>query len=343
MKHLLCTLLPVFFLQACKKNNGKPDTDTTYNITISTPGSEQGYLYVDGKYTGTLVPGTITIPTGRHTIGVALQNSWSYLRKEVDISAKSTVGFSLADKPVPKTWKALWIGLNETKENAAGSECSTHFSTSELDEAYNFFAWSLKEHFEKYTYGTTQWETERKDITTPIILSKESIGYTVEPSSITTLLPQIQPGIYDCIFVFWRESEGSCSFPGNYFGLAWSNPLADATKTGFVAVKFDAGNNIADKINDYKTNDPGVWIHEWLHTVGENFYQDVGLSLPEKESGFSVHAAETYHYTFPWMDWYRDFVSGRIPNHNGSPAYLGIGPEALLKCTVRETAAGSCK
>ena len=344
MKYFLCTLLSAMtFLQACKKHHAIPETSLPYTMTISTPGGEQGYLYIDGEYTGKSAPGTVNIPEGNHTIGVALKNSFVYLRKEMAVSANTTIDFSLADKPSPKIWKALWIGLNETKGTTTTGECSTHFSTAELDAAYDFFKWSLKEHFEKYSYNTMKWETERKDITTPVVLAKGSIGYTVEPPSITTLLPQIQPGAYDCVFVFWREREGDCSFPGNYFGLAWTNPMAESSKTGYVTIKFDAGLDITGKINNYKANDPGVWVHEWLHTVGENFYQSKGLSLPQKAGGFSVHAAEVYQYSFPWMNWYLDFISGRVPNTTGDPSYLGIGPEAFLKCTVRETAInGNC-
>ncbi|MGJ7032845.1 hypothetical protein [Niabella hirudinis] len=343
MKFICYTLaVVVSFLSACKKDSA-PSLPGLVPVTISTPGGEAGYLYIDGKYTGILVPGTVSFSVGHHTIGVALKNTEIYLRKTITAAASTPVAFTTADKPAPKTWKALWIGLYETRGNTETGDCSTHFSTADLDAGYNFFTWSLKEHFEKYAYGTMKWEVERRDITVPVTLTKGSIGYTVEPAAIAALMPQIQPGVYDCVFVFWREKEGACSFPGNYFGLAWTNPMAEALKTGYVTVKFDPGADIAATINQYKINDPGVWVHEWLHTVGENFYQAKGLNLPEKAGGFSVHAAEVYHYSFPWMDWYRDFISGRVSNTGGSPAYLGIGPEALLGCTVREMALGNCR
>lgn len=327
-------------IAACKKNKQPPPALAANSITITTPSNEPGFVYVDGKYTGMKTTGRVDVPAGRHVIGVALQSSWIYLRKEVEVTANATVNLTLADKPAPKTWKALWVGLNETKSPTG--ECSTHFTQAELDAGYNFFQWSLKEHFEKYSYNTMKWEVERKDIVTPVTLAKNtSFGFTVETSAITGLLPEIQPGAYDCVFVFWREREGSCSFQSNYFALASTNPMAESVKTGFITVKFDAGTSIADKINSYKANDPGVWVHEWLHTVGENFYQQKGLSLPEKAGGFSVHAAEMYQYSFPWMNWYLEFLSGRVPNPSGTPRYLGIGPEGLLKCTVRETALNS--
>jgi len=245
---------------------------------------------------------------------------------------------------MPKIWKALWIGLEETKGNSNTGACSTHFSSSALDAGYNFFQWSIANHFEKFSYGTMKWDIERKDITNSVILKKSSASwFTIEPDSIIKILPEIKPGIYDCVFVFWRESEEACSFKSNYFGLAWTNPMAENIKTGFVTVKFDAGESLENKINYLKENDPGVWLHEWLHTVGENFYQSRGFILPPKASdGLVVHSAELFGYNFPWMNWYQDFISGRVPNSSGEPKYLGIGPEALLNCTIHEVAAGQC-
>ena len=343
-KIYLLIVLPILFSIACKKSSSNGDAKTGNSITIDTPGNEPGFIYVDAMYSGIKAPGSIELPAGHHVIGVALQHSFVYLRKEIDVAGTARIDLSLADKPAEKTWKALWIGLSETKGISASGECSTHFSASDLDAGYDFFQWSLQQHVEKYSYGTMKWETERKDLTIPVSLTKtNNAWFTMEPATIMALLPQIRPGVYDCVFVFWREREGACSFQSNYFGLAWTNPMAENIKTGYVTIKFDAGTSITDKINYYKTNDPGVYVHEWLHTVGENFYQNKGLSLPQKAGGFTVHAAETYQYTFPWMSWYLDFMSGRVPNPSGVPQYLGIGPEAFLKCTVRETAVDACR
>ncbi|MBS0027183.1 PEGA domain-containing protein [Chitinophaga sp. 22321] len=330
---------------ACKKSSPAPGgnkPDDKIQVAVTAP--EAGYIYLDGAYTGIVAPGNIAVTAGKHVLGVALQNSFRYLRKEVNITAGITLQLTTADKPAPKVWKALWIGLNETKGTALTGDCSTHFTKAELDQGYNFFQWSLQQHFEKYAYGTIHWEVTRKDITLPVMLTRGANAmYTVDPATIADMMPEIQPGVYDCVFVFWRESENNCSFKSNYFGLAWTNPMKESIKTGYVTVKFDAGSSLADRINYYKNNDPGVWVHEWLHTVGENFYQDKGLQLPRKAGdGLAVHAAEMYHYIFPWMDWYLDFMSARVPNVYDGPKYLGIGPEAFLGCSVREKATNNC-
>lgn len=313
-------------------------------VKVAVTAPEAGFIYIDGIYAGIRAPGTIEAPKGSHVIGVALQGSFQYLKKTIDLTANTSLNFTAADKPAPKVWKALWIGLHETTGNSPTGECSTRFSKTDLDAGFEFFSWSLANHFEKYAYGTMRWETERKDITVPVRLKKSSNAwFTVEADTISRLLPDVRPGDYDCIFVFWRESEGSCSFASGYFGLAWTHPMNEAIKTGFVTVKFNAGTNINDRINGYKANDPGVWLHEWLHTVGERFYQDKGKKMPQKAGdGLVVHAAEMYGYNFPWMNWYLDFIAGRVPGLQAGSGYLGIGPETFLQCTVRETAVNSC-
>lgn len=338
-------LFPLLLL-SCKKEKKKPVTNPVKTITIKTPANETGYIYVNGSYTGAKAPGTVKLTAGSYSVAVALQNSWMYLRKQVQVNEDAELTLTIDDRPAVKTWKALWIGLYQTKGNSNQGECITHFTKPELDAGFDFFQWSLQNHFEKYSYGTMKWEVERKDITAPVNLKRSSSNwFTVEPDTIAALVPEIKTGVYDCIFVFWREKEGSCTFQSNYFGLAWTNPMNEAIKTGFVTVKFDAATDINERINYYKANDPGVWVHEWLHTVGENFYQGKGMAMPQKAGdGLVVHAAEMYGYSFPWMNWYLDFISGRVPNASGSPAYLGIGPEAFLKCTMRETALNNnCK
>lgn len=346
MKHRCILALLLVIMGACRKSTAPAGGSSQHDkiqLTVTAP--ETGYIYLDGAYTGVQAPGSIAVTSGKHVVGVALRNSWQYLRKESNVTAAATMNFTAADKPAPKVWKALWIGLYETKGITSSGECSTHFSQADLNMGYDFFQWSLRQHFEKYAYNTIHWETVRKDITLPVTLTRSPGGnFTVEPSAIAALMPEIRPGAYDCVFVFWRESEGICSFKSNYFGLAWTNPLRESIKTGYVTIKFDAAASLADRISYYKTNDPGVWLHEWLHTVGENFYQDKGLQLPRKAGdGLTVHAAEMYNYVFPWMDWYRDFMAGTVVNTGGTPLYLGIGPEAMLGCSLREKAAATCQ
>jgi hypothetical protein len=311
-------------------------------LNVAAP--ETGFVYLDGRYTGKKTPSQLLVEPGNHVIGVALQSSKKYLRREIFVDKNGEVILSYEDQPQPRVWKALWVGIQEATGISTTGHCITHFSVDELDAGYAFFNWSIENHFEKYSYGTMKWEVERKDIVQPVELYRTSdTWFTLEPSTITALLPDVTPGNYDAIFVFWREKDGICSFQSSYFGLAWTDPLNEPIKTGYITVKFDAGSSINDRIEYYKRNDPGIWIHEWLHTVGENYFQQKGELLPSKgPDGLVVHAAEKYGYTYPWMSWYADFMAGRVKDGSSGLIYLGIGPEALLKCSLRETVNGDC-
>lgn len=332
----------VWIFISCNKGNSSLN-DELQVVNITAP--ETGFIYLDGRYTGRKTPSQLLVEKGNHVIGVALQFKRKYLRREIIIDKNAEIVLSLEDQPQPKIWKALWIGVHEVTGISKTGHCNTRFSEDELDAGFEFFNWSIENHFEKYSYGTMKWEVERKDVEQPIELYRTNDSwFTLEPSSITALLPIVSPGNYDAVFVFWREKDGTCSFQSSYFGLAWTNPLNEPIKTGYVTIKFDAGTSITDRIAYYKNNDPGVWVHEWLHTVGENYFQGKGESLPAKGSdGLVIHAAEKYGYTFPWMDWYEDFISGRVKDVSTNSVYLGIGPEAFLKCSLRETVNGDCR
>ncbi len=334
-------LLTIFsLLIAC--DNGTESTKVSSPV-LNISAEESGYIYLDGQYTGLKTPAEISVSKGAHVIGVAMKESATYLRKELEVSEDMAVALTASDKPEPKVWKALWVGIHEVTGASSTGRCSAHFSKEELDAGFEFFQWSIKNQFEPYSYGTMQWDIERKDIDTPVELYKASnTWFTLEPNSITELIPEVKPGNYDAVFVFWREKDGACSFQSSYFGLAWTDPMNEPIKTGYITVKFDAGSDINEKIEWYKNNDPGVWVHEWLHTVGETYFQNRGERLPEKGGdGLVIHAAEKYGYTYPWMDWYSDFIGGRVKAGNGGSIFYGIGPEAMLKCSLRESAMAS--
>jgi hypothetical protein len=345
MKKIITILISgLLFLGSCDSSNDEKTIPLTPILKITA--SEPGCIYLDGKYTGYKTPKELAISRGEHTIGVALEQNNTYLRKQIVIDDdKTELHLNESDLQQPKIWKALWVGIENAQGTINGKTVNTHFSKEELDEAYNYFQWSLREHFEKFSYGTMKWESERIDLSEPVNLnhSPSSNWYVLEPSTIYSHLPEIEEGDYDCIFTFWREQEGTISFASSYFGLAWTKPMAEAKKIGYVTIKFNAGDNIVDAINYYKNNDPGVWVHEWLHTVGENFFQDKGLILPQKGGdGLVVHGAEVHHYSYPWMNWYRDFISGRVKDNSSSQIWVGIGPDAFLECNLRETATGEC-
>ncbi|PWD98463.1 PEGA domain-containing protein [Marinilabilia rubra] len=325
------------FLSFCSSSDGGK-VRNSYTIKITA--EEKGVVYLNGKNTGNMTPAELNVGKGEHVFGVGTDGSNQYFRREIDVDEDAEIFLSTKDQPDPKVWKALWVGVHEVKGSSPNGVCSSHFSKEELNAGYEFFMWSIENHFESFTYNTVKWDVERKDIQLPVRLHKASnTWFTLEPNSITELIPDIKPGEYDAVFVFWPEQDGDCSFESSYFGLAWTDPMNDPIKTGYITIKFDAGSDINEKIAWYKNNDPGVWVHEWLHTVGENYYQDLGVSMPEKgDDGLVLHAAEKYGYSYPWMDWYKEFMGGQVRDQKNGSLFLGIGPETFLKKSLREVA-----
>lgn len=293
-------------------------------------------IYLNGIYTGKVTPAEITVNVGEYTIGIGLKNSRTYLRKTVNVvKATETLNIALTDEDLqqPKTWKALFIGVNKVK--VQGVICESEYVTTELDLAYEFFNWSFKEKVEDYSYNTIKWEIDRRDINTEtVILNNESL---ITPGIIDNYITDIKKGDYDLIVTFFRGGAGSTDcFINNFIGIAWYDVTELNSDSSYFTIRYY--DDVEGVINESKKTDPGMFIHEWLHTTAEMFFPGRGVKVPI-DGGQVVHAAETYGYSFPWMNWYEDIISGQVRDGN---VYSGIGPEAFLECSVRESATGSC-
>jgi hypothetical protein len=317
---------------------------TDSNILVTA--ISQGSIYLNGIYTGKKTPNMVSLSNGEHVISVGLEHERQYLKKTVNIlnQSKTTIHFTEKDKQKPSLWKALFVGVPTAYGESAKGKCSTNFSQQDLDVAYDFFKLNMKEHIEPFSYNTVEWKIDRRDLTKPVELThNENNGwYTLEAEQGLAELDNVQPGEYDTVFLFWREEESGCSFKSSYFGLAWLEPTSDeARKTGYVTVKFNPGKmGVAARIQQYLAEDPGVWTHEWLHVVIENFYPNLQVKTPiPPKDKLILHAAGAYGYKYPWLDWYKDLISGQVPLGQG---YSGIGPEALLSCSVSRHALKQC-
>jgi len=317
---------------------------TTGNVSITA--INQGSIYIDGQYSGKKTPSVISLTEGEHIVSIGLDKERLYLKKNVNIANKKRIylNFTLQDKQSPSLWKALFVGVPTVYGESATGQCSTNFSQQDLDDAFDFVTMNLKEHIEPFSYGSIKWDIERRDLTKPVELTHNPKNgwYTLEAAQALVELENVKPGEYDTVFLFWREEEESCSFKSPYFGLAWLEPTSDeARQTGYVTVKFNPGEiGVAARIQQYLDEDPGVWTHEWLHVVIEQFYpnQKIKVPLPPKDK-LILHSASAYGYKYPWLDWYKDLISGQVPLGQG---YSGIGPEAFLNCTVRKHALKQC-
>lgn len=352
MKAIFCILFSFItsstcFAQAGSKLFNCPDAldCTAGNVAITAV--SQGSIYIDGQYTGKKTPSIIILKKGEHVVSVGLDKERLYLKKTVKIINDSLINidFTLKDKQSPSLWKALFVGVPSVYGNSATGQCSTHFTKQDLDNAFDFFQLNMKEHIEPFSYGSIKWKIDRRDLTKPVELTHNDKNgwYTLEAEQGLAELDNVKPGEYDTVFLFWREEEKDCSFKSSYFGLAWLEPTSDESRqTGYVTVKFNPKTiGIKARIQQYLDDDPGVWTHEWLHVVIERFYpnQQVKVPLPPKDK-LILHSAGAYGYEYPWLEWYKDLISGQVPLGQG---YSGIGPEAFLNCTVRKYALKQCK
>lgn len=352
MKINFCTLYLVaisiaYSSQVSAKPFNCPQTldCSTGNIAITAP--NQGSIYVNGQYTGKKTPSMLTLKEGKHIVSVGLDKERIYLRKKLNIRNTSPVNidFTLKDKQAPSIWKALFVGVPTVYGQSDKGQCSSHFSKQDLDDAFDFFQMNMTEHIEPFSYGSIKWQIDRRDLTKPVELThnEENGWYTLEAAQGLVELDNVKPGEYDTVFLFWREEEKNCSFKSPYFGLAWLEPTSDDTRqTGYVTVKFNPKKmGVKARIQEYLDDDPGVWTHEWLHVVIEQFYPNLHVKTPiPPKDKLILHSAGAYDYKYPWLEWYHDLISGQVPQGHG---FSGIGPEAFLNCTVRQHALKQCE
>ncbi len=346
VKHLLLTTTLVFFTFSAAPVSAQvfcQAAEQCQQVTIDAP--SQGDIYLNGHFSGHQTPSVMTLPMGEINIGIGLATSNQYLKKSVTINKQSTsIRLTLEDVQPANQWKALFVGVPEVVGDTSSGKCSSKFTKADLDKAYEFFKFNMRDHIEKFSFGTVKWDIQRQDLTKPVKLryNPNNQWYTLEAEQGLAELSQLSPGMYDNIFLFWREQDGNCSFKSSYFGLAWLDPLSMETQqTGYVTVKFNPENiGVAAKLQEYKRYDPGVWTHEWLHVVIEQFYPNLNVDVPiPPKDALILHAAGAYGYQYPWMKWYKDLISGQVLLGN---KYVGIGPEALLRCNIRQAALKQC-
>lgn len=328
-------------------NRGKlcqTSVDCSTGNTLVTS-ADKGKIYLNGIYTGLSTPNMLNLDEGKHIISVGTDAKRQYFRQEV-IYAKQPIDVHLTqdDLAKPKIWKALFVGVPTSKGTTEQGQCNTGFSKADLDHGFEFFKHNLKQHIEPFSYNTIKWQVERRDLTAPATLTHnpDNDWFTLEPAQGLAQLSDIRPGQYDTIFYFWREQQQDCSFKSPYFGLAWLEPMSEETnKTGYVTVKFNPEEiGVKGRIEQYLNDDPGVWTHEWLHVVIEQFYPQRGVNTPiAPKDKLILHSAQAYGYQYPWVDWYHDLITGQVALGKG---FTGIGPEALLSCSIAQSAVGDC-
>lgn len=339
LKKLRFALVFTFIIaQGCHSGNDSEPKATLVVHKLLVETDEVGSaIYLNGKYTGKVTPAEIVVEIGEHMVGVGLINTRNYLRKQVVVNSTTetlNVTLTSSDLQQPKVWKALFIGVNKVSKN--GGSCISEYSTEKLDLAFEFFNWSFKEKVEDYSYNTTKWEIDRRDISDETIIL--SNGNLITPNIIDNYITDINKGDYDLVVTFFRGGAGSQQncFIADFIGIAWFDVTELNSDASYYTIRYYS--DLEGAIDDAKQNDPGMFIHEWLHTTAEMFYPNRGEKVPI-DNGQVVHAAGKYEYSHPWMTWYEDIISGQVRD---GTTYSGIGPDAFLECTVRESALGNC-
>jgi hypothetical protein len=313
------------------------DTDADQTLTecagqLALQAPLDGDVFVDGLFTGSTVPTVLTLEPGEHRIGVGTTDD-RYLLHSITVSeGDDQCELSLDEDHLlpPKIWKALYVDIPTIQGQENG--CLVEPSEAELDAMYRFFEGSIVQ-LEAHSYNAMAWEITRVRTTEPAVIDGGSGNFVLEPSDLGDAFSSSSPGDYDTIFTAWKaQGDDGCVLDAWYFGLGWT-PQEATKQMGFVNLRFQT-NDVVAQVEYYSSVDPGGNEHEFLHTV-EGYYPGLGSTLPEPAGGFPLHAAEVYGYTHPWLDWYADFIRGKVADLDGD-GWLGIGVEQLNRCSTAD-------
>ena len=337
-------LMFLFLNTGCKKQKSPTPEMPTDNLSVSAPGLK-GKIYLDGRYTGYSTPHNFLTEAGKHTVGVGVDADSTYLRKTVTVpeDGKADVQLTQADRQKAKIWKVLFVGIYHAA-NSSGTDVLS-YQKSDLDLAFDFLKYSFHKYIEPDTYHTIKWEFYRQDIMKDTV--RTNSNNLLSPELFQKYMPGLKTGEYDLVIPFYRF-EGDAQHPslGTFNGMAWYDVHSLYCTASYYMIRYYS--DVASHIQYMKENDPGMFVHEWCHTITEQFYNikyypDHGYPMPDPNlgGGSVVHAASGYGYSAPWMTWYHDLISGQVKSKK-SDTYLGVGPDAFLKCTIREYATSQC-
>ena len=291
-----------------------------------------GDLYLDGEYTGLQTPAEVDRWQGVRSVGVGGGEN-GYLRADLESGDECSLWVPNSALVAPRIWRARYINLKSvTATLDDGTECAASLDNADADRSYDAFLLGMQQHVEPFSHGTIEWEVERVDVEETLALPNHGWGISPVAPTVEAYLQDVTPGDLDLVMVFYRSSGPGCVIPAPFFGADFGTS-PESREAGFVVVKLQTEDSIDELWNYFEENDPGVWVHEWLHTVTESYYGSIGAPMPLAGEGGMVHSSEMYGYEAPWMDWYADLMAGRVLVDG---EFYGITPEILLECTFRE-------
>ena len=336
-------------------DNPGPDEpqEAVPKLKITSPENNSA-VYLDGRYTGKVTPAELVVPQGDHVIGVGQHLSQNYLKKEirVELSMDSVKYVDLSEDDVQKskTWKLLFVGINSvTGLTNSGVKDTMTYTKAELDIAYDYLQYSFKKYLEPYSYNTIKWEYDRHDIDNEVVYLNAQNLY--DPQRFEKYVKEwgLKKGDYDLVVTFYRfegdDEKTTDDDLGVFNGMAWYSKSSISIRSSYLMIRYYR--DVQAWFDHMKANDPGMFVHEWLHTVCETFYPGYGAPVPDPDMGGGsvLHAIEAYGYKYPWMTGYRDLMRGRIKEKSSNNAknpkhlpYVGMTPDDYLEHTVREAA-----
>jgi hypothetical protein len=298
---------------------------------VDISGPEAGDLFVDGLYTGTAAPGLLDLASGAHRIAIGTPNGYFTRSIEIESDAEPCeLILGDEDRLEAREWKALYVDIPSLRGVENG--CQVDASQAELDAMYDFFQDNMHALGSTNSYQTMSWNITRVAAAGTVDVGGGAGDYTLNPSDLGPVFDDLSPGDYDTIFVGWKAQGADCVLDAWYVGLGWT-PQAETKQMGFANLRLQADDIVAH-VQSLASNDPGGFLHEFLHTV-EVYYAQLGANMPDPAGGFPLHAAEVYGYSFPWLTWYEDFMRGKVEDTVGG-GYRGITPELMHGCTTRD-------
>lgn len=321
-------------------------TRTLRCSSLELTGPVGAQIYLDGRYTGLLVPTALNLAPGRHTVATG-SDGGAYQWLGVEAAPESGAcreSMTESDRMRPRSWRMLLV--NVPRHRLADGDCEVSASDVELAAMGRHVRANL-ESVRKNAYGTIAWSVEEYTVPGQLQLTDGETALNINGADppeagastyATELRERVTPGAFDVV-AFVRKTWGkrangaACNTRSGYWtGLGWWD---GEHQTGTFNYRYD--NQAEGRDDDFlravdemvATANQNV-AHEWLHTV-ERYYS----GLPSCCTGWPVHNLDNYGFAGRENDWQTAFIRGTVPDED-SKAWLGISTEALQRCTMRD-------
>lgn len=277
--------------------------------TVSVTSPVPGKLYVNDQYTGLTTPATLTLPAGRHRLGLGVSNDVptalsGRFHEESVVVAGHNLNVTLGDEPALASQYAARIALLPMRRaRALDSGGLAVLTDAQIAKFASQFAATREAWVKPFSYGLQTW-----DITLlPTEEQLEMVGTTFDSfpdhacevlstSKYSNLLSQ-----YDVVVVHMSNFDEQRGFEIGRGSAGMGG------RCGQIQAHWGAG---------LAASAPSaVILHELLHSY-ESHHQSV---LGEYNGLNGLHGAEVHGFQSDgsqgerdWVEWYRYFIRGQV-------------------------------